>query len=117
MLILSTASGKIVIYDKDHAMVHSIASSSSSLTVASASDDFSLIAGGGYANEVKIYKNIAGSFVYQQTLTINFPPYDIKISEETLIISGYSAFLLIYNNAGSSYVLSQNISFPTATIY
>ena len=116
MLVLSTGSGKIVIYDKNHAVVQSISSSSGSLKAASASDDFTLLAGGGYANEVKIYKNVAGTFVYQQTLAIGFVPYHIEISRETLIIAGYSSLLLIYSNPGSDYALSQNISLAASAV-
>lgn len=82
----------------------------------SASDDYSLLAGGGYAEEVKIYQNNAGTFTFQQTLVIGFSPWDIKIDRQTLIISGQSADLLIYTHSGTGYTPSQNISFSTTGI-
>ena len=64
MLVLCTVSGKIIIYDRNHALVQSISSSNGLIKTVSASDDFSLIAGGVQPNEVKIYENVAGTFVY-----------------------------------------------------
>ena len=49
MVILGSSSGKIVIYNQNDSVVQSISSSSSGLTVASASSDYSLIAGGGFS--------------------------------------------------------------------
>ena len=45
--------------------MHSISVSFIPLATASVSDDFSMIAGGVFTREVKIYKNVAGIFVYQ----------------------------------------------------
>ena len=55
MLILGSSYGKIVIYDQNNEMDQSITSSTRPIGAASASDDYSLLTGAGYAGEVKAY--------------------------------------------------------------
>ena len=50
MVILSSNSGKIVIYNQDNVVVQTIQSSTLAMTATYGSNDYSLIAGGGFAH-------------------------------------------------------------------
>ena len=56
---------------------------------------------GGAENVTKVYQNASGFFVLIQTISLGYRIYDVKISNDKMVIAGISSMLRFYDFNGS----------------
>ena len=66
---------------------------------------------GGSDGKVRAYNNVSNSLILNQTITLGFVIFDLKLSNDKIVVTGTSTSLWFYQNNGSAFELEQ--TFPT----